>query len=387
MLGLALVPAALGVSACSKGSGPGSSSSASSPPPTGTTKVEVLGPVPVKGSFNPTQVYRRDAPGVVTVISVVTGSSGPFGSGKQRALGSGFVISGTGEILTNAHVVTNGSGKSISRAREVYVEFTDSNQVPARIVGYDPSADVALLRVDPRGLTLRPLPLGSSAGVQVGSPVAAIGSPFGEAQSLSTGVISATGRSIDSLNNFQISGALQTDAAINHGNSGGPLVNSAGQVLGINSQIASSSGGGEGVGFAVPVDTVKRSLEQLRRTGQVRYAFLGVSTAGVFPQLARRFGLPVEHGAYVQSVTARGPAKAVGLVAGNHQVTFQAHVFKIGGDIITAVNGRPVRLDTDLGDALANYRPGQTVSLEVWRGHSRQTVSVKLGERPGDVSP
>src|SRR3954453_15354379 len=179
-------------------------------------------------------------------------------------------------------------------------------------MGHDPNADIALLKVDPKGLTLRPLPIGRSDGVQVGTPVAAIGSPFGERQSLSVGVVSAVDRSISSLTAFQISGAIQTDAAINPGNSGGPLVDGAGRVIGVNQQIQTSSGGGEGVGFAVPVDVAKRSLAQLRAKGEVRYAYLGVETVAIYPQLRERFGLPVAKGAWVPGVTAGGPGPAGG---------------------------------------------------------------------------
>ena len=175
--------------------------------------------------------------------------------------------------------MTEGEGRAIRKAQEVYVAFADGNQVPARIVGYDPNADVALLKLDPAGLRLRPLKLGTARDLRVGSPVAAIGSPFGEPQSLSIGVVSATDRTIQSLTGFDVAGAIQTDAAINRGNSGGPLVNAAGEVLGINSQIQTSSGGGEGVGYAVPVDTVRRTLDALRADGKVDYAYLGVSTA------------------------------------------------------------------------------------------------------------
>ncbi len=365
--------AALAAAGCGSSSTPHLAVSTAPAPPGATTKVEVVKPGSPSAPFNAAAIYKREAPGVVTVESTF---------GTQRGLGSGFVIASTGEIATNAHVVTNGTGAAVRPAKTVYINFSDGNQVPARVVGFDPNADVALLHVNPAGLTLRPLPLGVSRGLVVGSPVAAIGSPFGEAQSLSTGVISATGRSIDSLTGFQISGAIQTDAAINHGNSGGPLVNAAGQVLGINSQIASSSGGGEGVGFSVPVDTVKRSLDQLRRTGKVRYAYLGVSSVGVFPQLARRLGLQVTRGAFIQTVVPGGPAAQAGITPGTKKVTFQSQQFTVGGDIVTKVDGRPIRLDTDLGDDLASKLPGQSVSLEVVRGAATRTVAVRLGERP-----
>ena len=215
--------------------------------------------------------------------------------------------------------MTEGEGRAIRKAQEVYVAFADGNQVPARIVGYDPNADVALLKLDPAGLRLRPLKLGTARDLRVGSPVAAIGSPFGEPQSLSIGVVSATDRTIQSLTGFDVAGAIQTDAAINRGNSGGPLVNAAGEVLGINSQIQTSSGGGEGVGYAVPIDTVRRTLDALRADGKVDYAYLGVSTARVYPQLARRFKLPVTYGAWVQDVIDGGPADEAGLRAGNRR--------------------------------------------------------------------
>jgi len=255
---------------------------------TETTRVEVLqnagGETRARGAFDPAAIYRRESPGVVTVISRGLGAT--QGQGSGGGLGSGFVISGEGEIATNAHVVTSGEGAAIRKAERVFVRFQDDNQVPARIIGFDPFSDVALLRIDPKGLTLRPLPLGGTKDLVVGSPVAAIGSPFGEEQSLSVGVISALDRSIQSLTGFDTVGAIQTDAAINHGNSGGPLLDASGNVLGINAQIQTSTGEGSGVGFAVSVDTVRRSLDQLRETGRARYAYLGVATSPVYPQLA-----------------------------------------------------------------------------------------------------
>jgi S1-C subfamily serine protease len=331
------------------------------------------------GTFDVAGLYRRESPGVVTVIALGSGQSG---------LGSGFVISGSGEILTNAHVVTTGTGARIRRVGEVFVKFADGNQVPARIVGFDPNADVALLRISPAGLTLRPLPLGSTADLKVGSPVAAIGSPFGEEQSLSVGVISATQRSIDSLTGFKIEGAIQTDAAINHGNSGGPLLDAAGRVLGINSQIESGNGDGAGVGFAVPIDVVRRSLGQLRRSGTVHYAYLGIQTLEVYPQLAARFHLGVRHGAYLDDVVAGGPAAKAGLKgASGDPVAFQGARFRPGGDVIMKVGATTIAKAADVASVLTRYEPGQTVPITVSReGHSR-VVRVKLGERPPDTRP
>jgi S1-C subfamily serine protease len=303
--------------------------------------------------------------------------------GGGGGVGSGFVLNGEGEIATNAHVVTQGEGEAMRKAREVYVEFADGNRVPARIVGQDPNADIALLKVDPEGLTLRPLPLGSSEDVKVGAPVAAIGSPFGEPQSLSVGVVSAVDRDIQSLNgDFAIPGAIQTDAAVNPGNSGGPLVDAKGRVIGVNQQIKSRSGGGEGVGFAVPVDIVKRSLGALRETGEARYAYLGVSSVPLFPQLVERFDLPVEKGAWVQEIQPGSPADRAGLRGGTGQTRFQIQTYAEGGDIITKVDGRPIEDANDLSAVVARFAPGEEVTVEVHRGGESRQVKVRLGERP-----
>lgn len=351
-----------------------------------TTTVEVTRGDEGDDTFDPTRIYERDAPGVVTIRSVLSGRSGLPGGGDS-GLGSGFVLNDRGEIATNAHVVTEGEGRSIRRAKEVYVAFADGNQVPARIVGYDANADVALLRIKPDGLTLRPLRLGTARDLRVGSPVAAIGSPFGEPQSLSTGVVSATDRSIRSLTGFEIAGAIQTDAAINQGNSGGPLVNAKGDVLGINSQIQTTSGGGEGVGYAVPADTVRRTLQALREDGTIDYAYLGVATTRIYPQLASRFDLPVTSGAWLQEVVPGGPADDAGLRAGDDERRFQARPFIVGGDIVTAVNGEKLEDEAALGVALLDFRPGQQVTLRVYRDGKPRDVRVRLGKRPKQTGP
>jgi S1-C subfamily serine protease len=348
-----------------------------------TTKVEVLQQAGEgEGGFDPRGIYERESPGVVTVIS--TGLDTPSSSNAE-GLGSGFVISGDGEIVTNAHVVTSGEGPDIQKASNVFIRFADGNQVAAEVKGFDPFADVALLKVDPKGLTLRPLPLGSTKDLHVGAPVAAIGSPFGEEQSLSVGVISALDRSIQSLTGFDTTGAIQTDAAINHGNSGGPLLDGRGRVLGINAQIQTSTGDGSGVGFAVPADTVRRSLGQLRRDGKARYAYLGVASVALYPQLAERFRLPVESGAWIQDITPDGPADQAHLKAGGATQRFQERSFRTGGDVVTAVQGHPVHAESDLAKALLDFEPGDTVTLDVRRGQERRQVRVKLGERPLDT--
>ena len=373
---------ALAGTGCGRSSGGGGASTDARSVPTTTvhrtTRVEVVTQAAGSKGFDPQGIYRRDSPGVVTILA--TGYAGS--SAGQGGLGSGFVVDGNGEIATNAHVVTTGTGGSIKQAGEVFVRFGDGNQVGAKVIGFDPFSDVALIKVDPQGLTLRPLPLGSIGEVRVGAPVAAIGSPFGEERSLSVGVVSATGRSIESLTGFQTSGALQTDAAINSGNSGGPLLDARGRVLGINSQIRTTSGEGSGVGFAVPVDVVRRSLDQLRRNGEAQYAYLGVSTQGVYPQLADHFKLGTDHGAWVQVVAPGGPGAQAGMKAGTDRQKFQESSWKVGGDIITSVDGKAVNQDSDLALAIQDHAPGDRVTLKVVRNGQERTVTVKLGKRP-----
>jgi S1-C subfamily serine protease len=354
-----------------------------------TTRVEVIENSGREGGFDPKAIYESEAPGVVTVISLF-GSDGLEsvleGEEGGGGVGSGFVLNGEGEIATNAHVVTSGQGTAMRRAREVYVEFADGNTVEAEVVGADPNADIALLTIDPEGLRLRPLPLGESTGVEVGEPVAAIGSPFGEEQSLSVGVVSAVDRSIQSLTNFRISGAIQTDAAINPGNSGGPLVDGEGRVIGVNQQIKSASGGGEGVGFAVPIDAVRRSLDMLRKDGEADYAYLGVASVELYPQLVEKFDLDVQKGAWVQEVNPGGPAEEAGIRGGGNPVEFQAQSYRPGGDVITKVDGKAVEDSAQLADVIADHAPGEEVPLEVHRGGDVREVVVELGERPlGDV--
>jgi S1-C subfamily serine protease len=356
-----------------------------------TTKVQVLeqsagAEGERRTSFDPRRIYKDEAPGVVTVVSLF-GSQGldsiiGGGGGDQGGVGSGFVVSRDGEIATNAHVVTTGEGDEIKRANQLYVEFADGNQVEAKIVGFDPNADIALIKVDPQGLTLRPLPLAKDSEVQVGTPVAAIGSPFGEKQSLSVGVVSAVDRAIGSLTEFQISGAIQTDAAINPGNSGGPLVDGRGRVIGVNQQIKSQSGGGEGVGFAVPAPVVQRSLDGLRKDGKVRYAYLGVQSVELYPQLVDHFDLPVGKGAWVQVVQPDGPGAKAGLKGGKEDSKFQARSFTDGGDIITKIDDRKIDTPDDLSEAVQLFDPGQKVKVEVYRDGKKRDLDLTLGERP-----
>ena len=339
-----------------------------------TTRDEVV--AAQGGGFDAQTIYKDEADGVVTIQSLF---------GTDGGEGSGFVINDEGEIVTNAHVVTTGEGSAIKRASEVYVEFADGNRVSAKVLGHDPNADIALLRVEPKGLSLRPLPLGESSEVAVGQPVAAIGSPFGQAGSLSVGIVSAVDRSVASLTEFAISGAIQTDAAINPGNSGGPLVGADGRVIGVNQQIQSRSGGGEGVGFAVPIDVVKRSVGQLREEGRARYAYLGVTSVPLYPQLVDHFGLKASKGAWIQAIEPGGPAQRAGLRGGDGREVFQGAPFARGGDVITKVGDTPIKTADDLSTAIARFRPGETADVAIVRDGSERVVEVELDERPAET--
>jgi S1-C subfamily serine protease len=348
------------------------------------TRVEVVEGLGGKNGFNPTAIYERLSPGVVTITSLfgkqtlkdILGGEGGAGQG------SGFVIDGDGYIATNAHVVTDGTGDKVTRAREVFVQFEDGNQIEGKIVGYDPNADVGVVKVDPKGLDLVPLSFAETPSVKVGEPVAAIGSPFGEQGSLSIGVVSAKNRTIEALTDFSISDAIQTDAAINRGNSGGPLLDARGHVIGINSQIRSSGGGSVGVGFAVSGDTVRRSIRQIRADGEARYAYIGISSQRLYPQLARKLGVPVDEGAVVAEVVKDGPAAKAGIRGGGREVRFQATLVRTGGDVVTKLNGRRVTRENDFSELITQFQPGDRVVLELYRGGQRRTATVTLGERP-----
>ena len=345
-----------------------------------TTRVQVVEGIGSKGGFDPAGIYDRLGPGVVTVISLFGGVQTPLGD-QNGGLGSGFVLDSQGYIATNAHVVTN--GQRLSRARQVFVDFADGNRVPAKIIGTDPNADVALLKVNPKGLSLTPLELGEVDDLRVGEPVAAIGSPFGERQSLSVGVISALDRNIESLTDFGIGDAIQTDAAINRGNSGGPLLNGRGRVIGINAQIKTETGEGAGVGFAIPVDTVRRSIDSLRKDGEVEYGYLGVSTQPLYPQLAERLDVDAEQGALVSEVVDGSPADDAGLSAGGERIEFQGQRdIASEGDVIVSVDGDRLTRTADLADLISLLPPGTKVKLGVLRGGKQRTIEVELGERP-----
>jgi S1-C subfamily serine protease len=344
-------------------------------------------PSPLPSGFDPARIYARRSPGVVTVYSY-------FGSdsGGEAAQGSGFVVRPDGAILTDAHVITNAGenapGSPVEPAPAVFVEFADHDRVPAKVVGWDVFDDVGVLRVDPKQHPLDPVPLGSSASVAVGEPVAAIGTPLGNENSLAVGVVSAIHRSIQSLtSSYQLVDAIQTDAAITHGNSGGPLLDAGGRAIGINAQIRSESGSGNdaGIGFAVPIDSARRSLSELLARGRVRYAYVGISTEDLTPALARHLHVPVSHGALVDTVTAGGPGQRAGLRGGTHRDQFQSTEIVAGGDVVTAIDGIPVHSADDLVRIVSDrLRAGQVAVFSVVRGSSRRTVAVHLSERPAN---
>jgi S1-C subfamily serine protease len=351
----------------------GGDGSPATPAPEPQVAIETSSP-----GFDATRVYEEAAPGVVTIRSV-------FGS-TGAAEGSGFVLNAEGEIVTNAHVVTDESSGGREPAEEVYIEFPDRNVVPAEIVGFDPFVDVALLRIDPDGFELHPLELGDDRSLRVGQPVAAIGSPFGEQQSLSVGVVSATDRSVRSLTQFEISGAIQTDASINPGNSGGPLLDAGARVIGINQQIETNSGANDGVGFAVPVSSVKRSIAQLREDGEAEYAYIGVSSQTLYPQLAQKLGLDTTYGGLLSEVVPGGPAEKAGLEDGGDKVEFQAAQYRTGGDVILRIDGEDVVGPDDLARFIAEHQPGDTVTLTILRDNERKQVELTLGKRPDSPS-
>jgi S1-C subfamily serine protease len=327
-------------------------------------------------------IYKRDAAGVVFIKSqVVQRTQSPFDFGlpqeqQGEATGSGFVIDRDGTIVTNAHVV-NGATK-------VTVTFQNDKTVDAKVLGKDESTDLAVLKVDPEGLSLTPLQLGTSRTVQVGDPTVAIGNPFGLERTLTTGVISATKRTIQAPNNFEIDGVIQTDAAINPGNSGGPLIDATGKVIGINSQIATggNGNGSVGIGFAVPIDTAKRIIPQLEKSGRVDRGFLGITSIPIDQSLAD-LNLPVAHGTLVQTVTPGSPAAKAGIRAGSTTATLSSgDTIQLGGDVITKVDGNAIRSADDLASAIATKKKGDEVTLTIVRDGKTKSVRVTLADRP-----
>ena len=332
-------------------------------------------------------IYDRAAPGVVQVTAtsrVATQTNpflDPFGFGgptteTQRALGSGFVIDKAGHIVTNYHVVQG--------ATRVEVSFSNQERLPARIVGRDPSTDIAVLQVHASSRALTPLTLGDSDLVRVGDSVVAIGNPLGEDRSITSGIVSALERRIYAPNGAPIDHAIQTDAALNHGNSGGPLLNANGQVVGVTSQIQTtgSNSGNIGIGFAIPINTVSDVVAQLIAHGYVEHPFVGIQARAITSSVARLFRLPVAHGLLVSTVCEKTGAATAGLRGARQEVTVSGDTWPLGGDIIVKADGVPVGSVDMLRQIVAQKKPGQSVALEIVRGDKTMTLRVKLGRQP-----
>jgi S1-C subfamily serine protease len=333
------------------------------------------------------EIFRRDAPGVVQVTStqVVRTNTYPFDFGlpqtqTQKALGSGFVMDKAGHIVTNYHVVAG--------AESVEVSFSNSDNLKARIVGSDPSTDLAVLQVNARSRALTPLAFGNSDRVRVGDSVVAIGNPLGYDRSVTAGIVSAVQRAISAPNQFPIDHVIQTDAPINHGNSGGPLIDSRGEVVGVNAQIATGNSGTDGnigIGFAIPINTVRTVVAQLIKKGKVEHAFIGITAKPVTPEIARLFRLPVRSGLLVASVQPGSGAAAAGLRAGADTAVVSGESWPVGGDLVVSADGVPLSSVDQLRDLIATKHPGQSISLEVYRGTEKLTIHVKLGRQPSSL--
>jgi S1-C subfamily serine protease len=357
-----------------------------------TTTVAAPLTVPVdakaeKGDSNVVnQIYKADGNGVAFIESQLepqetSSPFNPFGEPEQEsggvATGSGFVIDGEGHILTNNHVIDG--------AEKVTVKLGESEKTyTAKVVGADPGTDIALLKVNAPAKELHPLTLGNSSEMEVGDPVVAIGNPFGLDRTVTSGIVSALQRQIQAPNGFSINHVIQTDAAINPGNSGGPLINSQGEVIGINSQIATGGGGNGnvGIGFAIPIDTVRSEIHQLETNGEVEHAFLGIEGGSVTPELAKALNLPVEEGVIVGSVVKGGPADEAGLVGGHTSATINGAEVKLGGDVITEVDGKKISTMEDLVEELQEKKPGDEVELTIYHDGQEKTAKVTLGKQP-----
>lgn len=323
-------------------------------------------------SLSPNQIYERYADSVVQIVATFNGeSTGYRSSSEQQGIGSGFVVSADGYILTNAHVVATEGLQASEQASELEINFRNGKKAKATIVGYDlTSSDIAVLKVDPEDLELVPAVMGDSNNVRVGEPVVAIGSPFGVyASSLTSGIVSATNRTVESPEaGFSIQNAIQTDAAINRGNSGGPLFNSRGEVIGLNEQIASLSGGYEGIGFAVPINTARQAMDQIIATGEVQYAWMGVVGQTLDEESAKKFDLGVTAGALISDLQAGAPAEKAGMKR---------------GDVITAVNGEEVKTMEDVVRIISAFKPGDQIEVTYVRGkEDPQTTEIELAKRP-----
>jgi len=322
-------------------------------------------------------IAKASTASVVEITAAAAGTARtsltPFGKGSSQAAGSGFIIDTAGDIVTNDHVVAG--------ATSIRVAFANGREADAKLVGADPSTDLAVIRVsDVPAAELKPIALGDSTALSVGDGVVAIGAPFGLAGSVTAGIVSALGRDITSPNGYPISNAIQTDAAINHGNSGGPLLDDTGKVIGVNSQIQSDGGGSDGVGFAVPAATVKQVTAQLVATGKIAHAYLGARISTISQRVATALSIP--RGVLMQQVTPTGPAGTAGLKAGTTLKAVDGVRYATDGDIVTAAGGTPVLTTGDLRAVLDARKPGDTLDLTVSRDGVTRTVTITLGTRP-----
>jgi len=351
----------------------------------GTQSKTVIRQVPVSASepaaqttpLTVGQVYRDAYRGVVEITVTSQSQSNPFGQQQsQTAQGSGFVIDDSGHIVTNDHVVDS--------AKTVSVQFWNGASYKASVVGTDPSTDLGVIKVEgaPQSI-LHPLQFGNSNAVQVGDTAIAIGSPFGLEETVTSGIVSALHRQMEAPNNFTINDSIQTDAAINHGNSGGPLLNINGDVIGVNSQIRSDSGGSDGVGFAIPSNTVKSIADTLIGNGKVEHAYLGVSVQQISGSVADQLNLVA--GVEVATVKSGTPAAKAGLKGSNGKKTVDGQQYPTGGDVITAIDGQKVTSSEDVQQTIDAHQPGDTVKITYWRDGDSHTVSVKLATRPTTI--
>lgn len=322
------------------------------------------------------RIYRAASPAVANILTKATEYDFFMDPVPVEGAGSGFIIDPRGYILTNYHVVAG--------AQTMEVILGDQTRYPAKFIGADQRNDVALIKIDPKGKQLAALILGDSSTLQVGQKVLAIGDPFGFQSTLTTGVVSALGRTVQTSQTTYIDEAIQTDASINRGNSGGPLINTHGEVIGINSAIYTPSGTTAGIGFAIPINSAKMIANDLMSGGKVRRAYLGVQTVPVGGWLAEALDLPVQEGLLVEVATKGGPAAAAGLHGGDRVAQAGMRKIMIGGDVIVGLDGQKVGTQFDMNVLLNRKRPGDTVTISVYRGAKKVDIPVKLGERDGN---
>jgi S1-C subfamily serine protease len=322
------------------------------------------------------RIYRQASPAVANILTKATEYDFFMTPVPVEGAGSGFLIDPRGYILTNFHVVAG--------AQSVEVVLGDRSKYPAKFIGADERNDVALIKIDPKGKQLASLSLGDSSKLQVGQKVLAIGDPFGFQSTLTTGVVSALGRTVQTSETTLIDEAIQTDASINRGNSGGPLINTHGEVIGINSAIYTPSGTTAGIGFAIPINTAKLIANDLINEGHVRRAYLGVTTIPVGGWLAEALDLPVQDGLLVEQAPKGSPAAVAGIHGGDRTAQAGMSRISIGGDVIVAVDGQKVGNRFDMDVILNRKRPGDSITVTVYRGAKKIDIAVRLGERDGN---